>query len=311
MSIVKKKQKSKLLLLSAICLMLLSLFALASFKTVHASSVTRVQGNCRGVSDSTTLTVTMTSTPTNGNLLVMAVGINDGTVSSVSETGVTWTRQVYTGITTYGYDAEIWAGVIGSSASQTITITLTGTYLKASAADVCEYSGLLSSGFLDQNATASGASSNSSTGTTGPTSQANELLAGAIVATVSQSSPKNGFTMLDGSQNEPYGNDVLAYLENAASTTGTYNSGTTVGGTGYWAGCIATFKAAASTSSGLYVIHPEPTTKESITAPLGIIAVAAIIIVIIILCGVILAVNYYKNKTKRTQQDSGGKALKQ
>ena len=56
-------------------------------------------------------------------------------------------------------DSEIWVGVVGSGASTTITINHGNA--TETAADVCEYSGILTSGFLDQSA----AASNSSDGT--------------------------------------------------------------------------------------------------------------------------------------------------
>ena len=69
----------------------------------------------------------MTSTPTSGNVLIAVIGttssVNYATVVSISETGVTWSKQI--GYSYWYYDdAEIWLGVVGSGASTSITITL-------------------------------------------------------------------------------------------------------------------------------------------------------------------------------------------
>jgi hypothetical protein len=197
----------------------------------------------------------MGSAPTNGNLLLLTFTSyrNDAlgryaTISSISQTGVTWIKQISKTNPTdldHTQDTEIWAGVVGSGASATITITLAYYANAGGIADVCEYSGMLTSGFLDKTATNSGLSSSPDTGTTATTAQADELWIGCtgLNGSRSQSTPTNGFTLLDGAV---YSSCSCAYLEKIVSATGTANSGTTGSGSAYWAGCIATFKASAA-----------------------------------------------------------------
>ncbi len=230
--------------------------------TVFPTGITRVQGNARGKwSTGTSFTVTLASTPTSGDILIlvfgsMSSGSSSITVSSITETGVTWTgsgtgKQV--GLASkpnYADDGEIWLGLVGSSASTTITINLSGTPAYAAIADVCEYSGIVSSSFLDVTATSQynyfSSPTAVTTGTTGATVSGSELWIGVVVDDSwpsAQSTPQNGFTLLDGASTNPNALSV-AYLENIISSTNNAQaySGTTCSSGGI-IGCIATFKA--------------------------------------------------------------------
>jgi hypothetical protein len=85
-------------------------------------AITRVQGNKRGIAgNSSSLSLTLDSTPLNENLLIAVIGTYGSYapyVSSMSQSGVTWTRQVEShGDSLYGRRVEIWAGVVSSGAS--------------------------------------------------------------------------------------------------------------------------------------------------------------------------------------------------
>ena len=222
-------------------------------------TITRVQGSARGTSSTDSIGVSMASTPTQGNLLIATILVYYYVVVSISQTGVTWTKQVSKQQTSlYQTDVEIWAGIVGSGANKDLTISLTPNANGGAIADVCEYSGLLTSGFLDKTAIASGTYTRTQvTGTTATTTQSNELWIGAIANTQDKapnelSSPANGFTLLDGAS---YGGGPIhahAYLERIVSDVGKASSGTT--STVYtkyeaYAGCIATFKASGITYS--------------------------------------------------------------
>jgi hypothetical protein len=215
--------------------------------TVKATGITRVQGPVEGNwSSGTSFAVTIT--PTSGNLLIAVITTRSGatpvTVSSISQNSVTWSYQIrkyYVYGTTQSWNVEIWVGVVSGSPSSTVTISLSGTPsgpYPSGKADICEYSGLLTSGFLDKTATNNGNSASTSTGTTASTTQADELWIGGIneVGVGSQSNPTNGFTMLVGASSQ------LGYLEKIVSATGTANSGTTIS-SDYWVGCIVTLKS--------------------------------------------------------------------
>ena len=219
-------------------------------------AIVRVQGNARGVNQvSNIISVTMSSTPINGNVLVAVIGTYSTadyrTVSSITQANVVWTQQVVKSseADTYYQRIEIWFGVAAASASVDVSVNLNNYANRWAIADICEYSGVLTASFLDKTASNSGVSLNTDTGTTGATTQADELWIGgtlAVGSTSTQATPTNGFTLLDGAATSQ---DSLAFLEKIVSGTGTANSGTTISGVTNraWTGVIATFKAAAAT----------------------------------------------------------------
>ena len=213
-------------------------------------TITRVQGNARGTwSSGTSFTVTLASTPTNGNSLVLTTALRGitqiWTISSVSQPGATWSKQESQssgGGGSPGHDTEIWLASNVQGASATITVNLTGLgSLRVGVANVAEYSGLSNDNPLDKTATNSGTGETTDTGTTATTSQASELWVGSIYAVNAQSSPTNGFTLLDGALQDNSASN--AYLEKIVAATGTANSGTSQGFNSLWLGAMTTFKA--------------------------------------------------------------------
>ena len=47
-------------------------------------------------------------------------------------------------------DVEIWLGTVGSGASTSVSITLSGAANGGAVADICEYSGIAATSYLDQ-----------------------------------------------------------------------------------------------------------------------------------------------------------------
>ena len=223
-------------------------------------SITLVQSNAKGTAAiaSGTFTVTLQQAPVNGNLLILCFAGQGSTavpyITGISQTNVTWTSQEVCPDSNIYQDTEIWVGVVSASAGTVITITVAGGTggMYGEIADVCEWSGLSTSGFLDKTGYNNGAENTATgTGTTVTTTQASELWIGCTGgvgtsgADPTQTNPTNGFTLLDGVKVATSGADYssLAYLYQIVSSTGTANSGTTIAGTTYWNGCIATFKA--------------------------------------------------------------------
>jgi hypothetical protein len=220
-------------------------------------TITRISqgtnGYATGNTTSTSLSVTLQQTPILGNVLIATVGTFNWqsiiTVSSITQTGVAWTLQTAKSVVlaaNYSLDSEIWLGIVGAGASTSISITLSGSLAFLAIADICEYSGVLTSGMLDKTASNSGfgASNTSSTGQTATTTQDSELEVGSmLVGYGGQTAPiLNSFTLLDGN----YLNNAasLAYLEKIVTITGTAETGTTGVSWLFWCGCIATFKGA-------------------------------------------------------------------
>jgi hypothetical protein len=214
---------------------------------IGTGGITRVQGYYQGTSStSASLPVTMTNTPIQGDLLVAVIATSDTTnyqtVSTITPTGVTWAKQVsqtnFYSMTSYYFDIEIWVGVVGAGAPTTITVTLTAAAGRGAVADVCEYSGLKTIGFLDKTATHPGSTD---TGTTATTTQPTELWIGGVNSdpyAQTTSTNTNGFTLLDGAVHTAVS---CAYLEKIVTTTGAAYSGTTTSSSYSPVGCIATF----------------------------------------------------------------------
>jgi len=240
-------------------------------------TITRVQGNVRGTSTSSSISVTMPFTPTINNMLVAAIDASSWagfvSVSGISQEGVNWSQQVYSQYNDGASDylrAEIWVGkVTATCASQTLTVTLSGTPLEGAACDVCEYSGVATSNFLDKTQVSSGINSVPNTGTTATTTSNHELWVGAIVSyETTQSAATNYFALLDGQQiSGPTYWTGLSYLEKIVYSTGqaysAVNNSTYLYG---WVGCIATFKADTN-----YTEHTNLTVDNTLTfiAPQG------------------------------------------
>ena len=247
--------------------------------TPTGSAIARIQSKQMSVIQVSSLTSTLDSSPVRGDLMVAVIGTTVGgggsltTVSSIVQSGVTWTRQTLN-IQGGGYptDIEIWAGTANPGASSSITISLSGTPINGvGVAVICEYSGFNGGYNLDRTATANGGfRSQTSTGTTAPTNSVNELCVGGINAGAeSQSVPINGFSMIGGSLYNAACS--VAYLENIVSTTGAFGSGTTATSTNWYTGCIATFTPTTAliptpTPTASPIPTPTPTpTSSSIT----------------------------------------------
>jgi len=261
-----------------ISLLMISLAIVCVPSLVNAAVITRVQGPAMNTATSSPLTVTLTSTPTSGNVLIAVVGVyatsSNDLSTAITQTGVTW-YDVHQNIQKEPgnaiYSIQIWAGIIGAGASKSVSIdfTFTGSgsgTINAATADICEYSGLSTSyiqtNYCDQFASALGSGNPTSTGTTPTTTYANELWIGAILLPgASQTASTNSFALIDGTLNNGIS---VAYLENIVTSTGTASSSTTTTGTAQWYGEIVTFP---------YI--PLTPTPEGPIGALGFIAAAA------------------------------------
>jgi len=209
------------------------------------------------------MSITMSQTPSSGDLIVgcffedSSGAGNANHITSITETGVSWSLCVFNsvynpGAGIYQLDSgEIWAGdVQTSSASTSITVAFNASSTSGEVGDVCEYSGINLTYFPDKTSSNTANIDNAVTGTTPTTSKPDELIIGMVGNHYyGQSTPTNGFTLLDGTAIDSGGiNAVVGYLENTVTSTGQYSSGTTItGGSNYYAGCIATFIGTSQT----------------------------------------------------------------
>ncbi len=202
--------------------------------------VAQVHAPSRGTTTTTSLPVTLSATPTEGNVLIAVIGMrfsSSGIVTEIDQVGVAWTELQnspnwpLTG--TARYKVATWVGIVGAGADTAVTIHLTGT--NNAVADIAEYSGL-GSDFNVKYSVATGNTAATSTGSVA-TTHANELWIGGIIkASRAQTTPTNGFTLYDGAV---YNSAIsTAYLEKIVTANDTAATGTSTGGTGYWSGLI-------------------------------------------------------------------------
>lgn len=186
------------------------------------------------------LAVTLPNTPSDENLLVAQISIQDfaDTVSSIVQTGATWV-QADSIVNGTSLGTEIWYAENISGAATGITVNLTGS--SNVTVLVQEYAHIQTSTALDQTGTSSGTSTSVSTGTTAASTQAKELWIGAIGHrndADTQVDPDNDFGIiaLEGT------GDVAVYgYERFALATGTQGTTATCSSSQPFAGVIAKF----------------------------------------------------------------------
>ncbi len=141
--------------------------------------------------------------------------------------------------------------VTALTATDTITVSFSsGTY--GVAATVHEFSGLASSSTVDQTASANGSSSTPASGTTAVTTQADELLIGAIGVSGPPSdsfTPGSGYISLTSIGFSDVWSATIRPEYKIVSTTGAYQADGVLGVSHGWGAAVATYKAAASATN--------------------------------------------------------------
>lgn len=224
-----------------------------------SGTITRIQTNRGTLAGGGGYELDMSITaPTNGNVLIACISLGNGHypyIDHITQTGVTWTsigHYFAEGIpqaSIYWGGAEIWIGIVGSGASGSLKI-FSANSVSGSAptivANVLEYSNLDTANLVDQMTTHDGYNtSTQSTGTTGTTDFASELLVGCIAITHDTSSnsgsPTNGFTLVDGAS---FNGTISCFLEKIVGSTGTASTQvtTTYSSTLGYGAVIATFR---------------------------------------------------------------------
>jgi RHS repeat-associated protein len=191
-------------------------------------------------------TLTLQAAPASGHVLVLAVaGAASKTVSSVVETGVTWTRKLRSNH--YG-DADVWVGTVGTNASAAIKVTMSAS--SAFAVATAEFSGVTTTAD-GSGATANGSSASPASPAVTPSAAdlAVSVQAWQSAATIN-SGPTNGYS-LSGSQASGT-TDSVALSWAQARLGGTLGPG--------WHQIVGTF------SSGAMKIYVDGAPAGSVTA---------------------------------------------
>jgi autotransporter-associated beta strand protein len=226
-------------------------------RSLTTGALARVQSATGSVNLNTSFTVNLGSAPVAGNSLIAVIstrGTAANQVTSIAQTGVTWTRASQA-TNTNGSTTEIWYASGVSTSDQSIVVNLANSLRAAGV--IIEYSGVLSASPLDVVASNTGNGTTASTGTTATTAQANELWIGGI-GLVSSSytlgTPTNSYTAVANaaSGSGTATNNARVYaLERFVTATGTQGSGGTVSTSSQWSGTVAKFKAAVASGSTL------------------------------------------------------------
>jgi len=240
--------------------------------SLAAIAKVRDLGTCPQTSGTTSVVGTITVVAAGaaaGHLVVVSV-VTAGDPSMTQAIAVTDSAS-----NTYTLDANVpvWAGLgnnrrtyILSSVlanpipgSGTITVTMTGG-TPNNGVNVCavatEFSGVLAMGRLDKTATGIGQSNMPVTAATATTTQAAELLYGAV-GTDDQAgfAAGAGYTALPSSGSTPYLNPEFRIV----NATGAYTAGATVTNSTNWGVAIATYKDACAADTTVPAVTPPPT----------------------------------------------------
>ncbi len=209
-------------------------------------------GTYASTSSSSSTTVSIGSSVTAGNSIIVTIAIdydNSGSVSCSDSRGNSYTvdvDQIYSSyVRTIVCSAH---NVTALSSGDTITVSHPSAAPRA--VSVHEFSGLAPTGTLDRTASATGSSSSFSSGSTSTTTQADELLIGAIGTDgriTDTFTPGSGYTALTRAGTNSTGmwatNNTINPEYRIVSSTGSYVADGTNSTSRRWAATIATYKA--------------------------------------------------------------------
>ena len=208
-----------------------------------------VTATCQDTDGDCTATATITTATADNLLIGVCAGEAQFAAASLSMSGYTsavgptsnsnLTQEIYYKIAA---GTETSVSCTNSTGSANVVVWLT----------VFEYSGMETTGVVDQTATSTGSSSTPSTGTTGTTTVADSLLIAGLYtdSDSTYSSWTNSFTE-ESEQTQPNpGASASGTASRIVSSTGTYSTSATATNSSSWIGQIATFKSGSGGVSG-------------------------------------------------------------
>lgn len=219
---------------------------------------------------STSPSVTLGSSPANGDLVVVAISADEkaGNVTITAPSGYTiWPTD---GAVQNSGNVRLasYYKVAGVAESATITGTISGSTTWAMAAMVLHDS-LGGTWSLDKSAHSTGSTDSPTTGTTATTTHANEALCAAIGTrnTANFSSPTNSFTVLE----TETAATSLAILFRVVTSTGAYSTGAHLSASRQYSANIATFytNAPAPTNSVAPVVSGTTEVESTLSCTTG------------------------------------------
>jgi hypothetical protein len=230
---------------------------------VPASFVTGQTVTASTTSGTGTLTTSaFAGSTTTGNLIVVGVSFDSGTLNTVTAVSDSKSN-TYTKILDLDgtQDVTLWyAQNITGGASHTVTVTFNSGAGAALGFVAQEFTGIASSSSLDKSVIAQGTSTTPASGNTAATTQADELVVGVL----GFSSTSTSITLGSGYSNlgSVTGTNLSAALESkVVAATGAQSAGATLGASRAWCMGVATFKAASTAA-----VTATTTSSNTVTA---------------------------------------------
>lgn len=213
-----------------------------------STPITYVQGAAAGNFGATSVARAFPANVVAGHTIIVAVGVTVGFVTGVTDSGAnTYAKAVGNNGNPNGTEVSLWYAANVNGGPVTVTAAFSEVSDDSGIA-VHEYAGLVSASPLDQTAGAGGENSTPSSGPTASTTQAMELVIGAVsddrqgtVYTVGA-----GFTPRQSISSTTVAD--IATEDQVVSTVGPQTATFTADQVAAWSCVVATFKAAASTS---------------------------------------------------------------
>lgn len=172
--------------------------------------------------NSTTAAVTLDSTPSDGQFVVISIGnVATTAVSSISGGGTGWTQAKQT--TNSGVYEEIWYAYSTGAQSATITVTFAAKINGNKSLNAAVFDGVKASSPIDTTGATTGSGSTYSTGTTGTTTDAGDVVVGGTsfgASSTINSGPTNSFSNV-----ATFASGVWSFAAyRIATATGTYQT---------------------------------------------------------------------------------------
>lgn len=207
-------------------------------------AIALVQTASGNTSSATSVAAVWSNNTVTGNLIIVTVITSNIAVSSIADSQTNTYTKIDETTGSASLTNSVWyAKNITGGTLPTITATLAGS--TQAAIIVREYSGADTTAPFDKKAVATGVAGTVDSTSTATTTQANELVIGAIASSAGTPVAGSGY----GNMTTKVALTIIAGMEDKlVSATGTYNA-TFTGPSSIWVATVATFKEAAATTT--------------------------------------------------------------
>ena len=206
------------------------------------------------------VTVSIASAVPTGNTVVVEIAANASATATVSDARGNVYAQNAVATNTGNVETWIFSSSVTTalSAGDLITVHFEATAPVAEAVSALAVSGLALSSPLDQVQAGTGTSTTADSGLTATTTQANELLIGAIGVpgpSTDTFTPGSGYTLVGRVSADTSPNVTINPEFRTVTAAGQYNAGATLGTSRAWGAAIATFKELSANEQFLSKVY--------------------------------------------------------